>query len=265
MKFNSRTCIPIIPGKMPQIPILLLFYSFVTCYFVSGHCDLLIDDRFECGYPGIMKVECEDRNCCWIPFSQDDLRNPPWCTIPAQDTCGYTMKSSNILQDRCNLSRTAYFSVENIDGDILRVKIRRSKGEFQVPDWIYPEIRKERFKNESSLKLEMFSDKNENFNFKITRNNSNETIWDTDFKEQTSASSFKLKFMYTQIGSRLPTNHSIFGLGYHAGSLNIEPGTRLALFARDSPTIENQNLYGAHPFYIEIRNGKAHGVVNKEN
>lgn len=239
------------------VSILKTFAILISVLQVTkDHCDLLIDDRSECGYPGISKIECEDRNCCWIPFSTNDLRNPPWCSKHASNYCGYTMLSSNLLQDKCNHSRTANIAVENIYEDVLRVKIVRSSGDFQVPGTLYEN------ENASKLKFESFTDKYDNFNFKIIRTHTDQVIWNTDLSnDPLSASSIVMKLMYTQVGSRLPSNHSIFGLGYHAGKLKVESGNRLTLFARDSPTIENQNLYGAHPFYLQIQDGKAHGVV----
>ena len=245
-----------------HVVILAVIFGFWGNW-IEGHCDLLIDDRNECGYPGIERVECEDRNCCWIPFSQDDLRNPPWCSKPASDSCGYSLipGNENLLQDRCNSSRTANITIEMIDANILSVKIIRTKGEFQVPSSIYPILNYSTSINEKLLDYKTYEDQNNNFNFKIYRTDTNETIWETDLLNQASSSSIQMKSFYTQIGSKLPLDHSIFGLGYHAGKLKVEPGTRIALFARDLPTIEGQNLYSAHPFYLQLQNGKAHGVV----
>ena len=230
---------------------------------VIGHCDLLIDDRSECGYPGIERVECEDRNCCWIPFSPDDLRNPPWCSKPANNSCGYALVPDNpdLLQDRCNSSRNADINIQAIDENILRVKIIRSKGEFEVPDSIYPLLSYSKITHQKSLEYEAFEDEYKNFNFRIYRADTNETIWNTYLSNPTSSSSIRLKYLYTQIGSQLPLNHSIFGMGYHSGKLKVEPGSRITLFARDSSTIAGQNLYSAHPFYLQIQNNRAHGVV----
>lgn len=241
--------------------ILLLIVISVLIHVTIEHCDLLIDDRIECGYPGIMKMECEDRNCCWLPFSADDLRNPPWCSVPASNYCGYKMLSNDLLQDQCNKTRTANITVESVYEDVLRVKIIRSTGDYEVPDNIYPFHTTSN--QENKLKFEAFEDNYGNFNFRTKRQDTEEVIWDTDLRDDSSSSSIRMKFMYTQIGSHLPSNHSIYGLGYHAGNFKIEPGSRLALFARDSATVENQNLYSAHPVYIEIQNGKAHGVVKQ--
>ena len=247
--------------KYDLIFTVAILFIWVKC--VKEHCDLLIDDRSECGFPGIGRIECEDRNCCWIPFSLDDIRNPPWCSKPSNDSCGYSSIPDNnkLLQDRCNTSRTANITVQWIDENILRVKIIRTNGEFQVPESIYPTGNESNLNDKKLLGYEFFNDKNSNFNFKIYRADTNETIWDTDLQNQFSSSSIRMKSHYTQIGSKLPLNHSIFGLGYHAGKLKVEPGSRLALFARDSPTVEGQNLYGSHPFYLQIQNNKAHGVV----
>ena len=241
--------------------IKLLLTIFISIHITNQHSDLLIDDRAECGYPGISDLECGDRNCCWIPFSADDLRNPPWCSVPASNYCGYNMISSDLLQDRCNKTRTANITIENVYEDVLRVKIIRSSGEFEIPDNIYPNNQKFNIAKENKLEIKFFEDEYENFNFRIKRNDTGEVIWDTDLRDESSSSSVRMKLMYTQIGSYIPLNHSIYGLGYHAGKLKIEPGSRIALFARDSPTVENQNLYAAHPFYLQIQNGKAHGVV----
>lgn len=233
----------------------------ISIHITNQHSDLLIDDRVECGYTGISELECEDRNCCWMPFSADDLRNPPWCSVPASNYCGYNMISSGLLQDRCNMTRTANITIENVYEDVLRVKIFRSRGEFEIPDNIYPNHQSFNTSQKSKLQIEFFEDKYRNFNFRIKRNDTGEVIWDTDLRDDSSSSSIRMKLMYSQIGSYIPLNHSIFGLGYHAGKLKIEPGSRITLFARDSPSFENRNLYSAHPFYLQIQNGKAHGVV----
>lgn len=249
-------CCPRDDENMLIFSLILILRKF---FQINANCDVLVDDRNECGYPGISKTECLDRNCCWVPFSASDLRNPPWCSSRTSNSCGYSLFTNHTLKDRCNESNITSLFVDYPYKDVLRVKIIRSENEFQIPDQLYPKL--SIVSNHSELEYKSFKDENGNFNFKIDRISSNETIWNTDLQDDQFASSIKMKYLYTQIGSKLPLNHAIYGLGYHTGKLKINPGQILALYARDSPTVENQNLYGAHPFYIQVQNGKAHGVV----
>jgi len=62
----------------------------------------------------------------------------------------------------------------------------------------------------------------------------------------------------------VPENANIYGFGEYSGPLRRNPdNTRQALYNRDIDTPEQQNLYGSHPFYMEVRNGTAHGVVRR--
>lgn len=55
-------------------------------------------------------------------------------------------------------------------------------------------------------------------------------------------------------------------LGEVIHSLRRDPSnTRQTMWARDSPTPKDQNIYGVHPFHMEMRNGKAHGAVCVES
>jgi alpha-glucosidase (family GH31 glycosyl hydrolase) len=244
-----------------SIFLVLLFLFLKLKTVLEQHCDLLIDDRSECGFPGIEKIQCEERNCCWIPFALNDIRNPPWCSEPANKSCGYKQITPTTLQDRCNSTRFANISVQYIGTSILRVSITRSFNEFTVPSSLFPnEANESSFTSE--LRFESFNDDFGNFNFKIIRLKDSSIIWDTNLPGNNSMSSIQMKNQYTQIGSRIPKNHNIYGLGYHAGPLKIPEGARLALYSRDAPSLPSQNLYSAHPFYLQLQNGTAHGVVS---
>jgi hypothetical protein len=106
-----------------SIFLVLLFLFLKLKTVLEQHCDLLIDDRSECGFPGIEKIQCEERNCCWIPFALNDIRNPPWCSEPANKSCGYKQITPTTLQDRCNSTRFANISIQYIGTSILRVSI----------------------------------------------------------------------------------------------------------------------------------------------
>lgn len=211
--------------------------------------------------------ECISKGCCWVQFSADDPRNPPWCCNPSLNRCGLRRISANHLQNTCNNTMQPIITqVSHPYPDTLRVKIMRSEDEFVIPNWITPDPSRSNINNSNinsnMVKYTEFNDSRGKFNFKIERcTNSSKVIWNTSFNYSSSSySSIRMDHMYTQIGTRLPSNHSIYGLGYHAGHLKLDVGTRLALFARDSATLEGQNLYGAHPFYMQVIGGLAHGV-----
>ncbi|KXS19057.1 glycoside hydrolase family 31 protein [Gonapodya prolifera JEL478] len=66
---------------------------------------------------------------------------------------------------------------------------------------------------------------------------------------------------FLQLATVLPSDAVIYGLGETVDSLRRNPdNTRQAFWARDAPSPVKENVYGVHPFYMEIQDGKAHGV-----
>ncbi|KAG0311380.1 hypothetical protein BG000_006685, partial [Podila horticola] len=66
---------------------------------------------------------------------------------------------------------------------------------------------------------------------------------------------------YLEISTALPDDANIFGLGeVVSGFRRDSRGTRQTMWARDAATPVDENVYGSHPFYLEMRNGTAHGV-----
>lgn len=241
----------------------ILIKGVIAATMVVGHCDLLIDERQECGFVGIGAMECRERGCCWIPHSEADPRNPPWCTIPGNRSCGYTGDTTlltQVLHDVCNVTNRARFQASFPYDDIAHLSVSRET-DFQMPSWLYSPL-PSGLNVSKSLDITLSLDPNQLLHFKVTRKtNGSNALWDTDTKNASHLSSFRLVDKYTQIGSVLPRGHHLFGLGYRAGGLRVRPGSRVALFARDSPTVTGQNLYGAHPFYLQMQDGQAHGVV----
>ncbi|KAK7112214.1 lysosomal alpha-glucosidase-like [Littorina saxatilis] len=68
---------------------------------------------------------------------------------------------------------------------------------------------------------------------------------------------------YIQIGSRL-ASPLLYGLGEHRSrlALDVKGRQKLVFWNRDQPPEENLNLYGTHPFYLNLEadNRTAHGV-----
>ncbi|KAL5484357.1 hypothetical protein EMCRGX_G020837 [Ephydatia muelleri] len=95
----------------------------------------------------------------------------------------------------------------------------------------------------------------EPFFFTIIRRSNSEVVFSTlgtkmQFAEQ-----------YLELSTILPTNYNIYGLGEHIRSFRVPPHTLLTLWNLDIATPSHVNLYGSHPFYLDLRPpGYAHGV-----
>ncbi|KAF9570843.1 hypothetical protein EC968_001331 [Mortierella alpina] len=104
------------------------------------------------------------------------------------------------------------------------------------------------------------------FGFTVLRTSSNERLFDT------AGLGLTMKDQYLELSTRLtgeaaddddprqPVN--LYGLGENMGPLRREPGTTSTHWARDCPCKPHQNLYGSHPFFLQILpSGRAHGVL----
>ncbi|ORY06191.1 hypothetical protein K493DRAFT_252149 [Basidiobolus meristosporus CBS 931.73] len=92
------------------------------------------------------------------------------------------------------------------------------------------------------------------FGFSVERK-TGEKLFDTNglglvFKDQ-----------YMELSTHLPKHANIYGLGETNARFRREEGSLTTIWSRDTPCPEDENAYGCHPFYMEIRDGKAHGVL----
>ncbi|KAG9298864.1 hypothetical protein G9A89_015885 [Geosiphon pyriformis] len=92
------------------------------------------------------------------------------------------------------------------------------------------------------------------FSFYVKRKSDGQTIFDT------TGQKLVFKDQYIEISTLLPAQSNIYGFGEVVAPLKRKEGQRMTLWNRDAPCPEGENLYGSHPFYIEINEGKAHGV-----
>ncbi|GFW91958.1 maltase-glucoamylase, intestinal [Trichonephila clavipes] len=206
--------------------------------------------------------KCLDRGCIWLQRTEE---SQPLCFYP--DGYGYTYqevrKTSNgyhvdlvrttemkMFGDEIEtISLQVYFETKNR----LRLKFAdKSKKRFEVP--IEVPLPPAQSPDDTEYSIDFVNEPQ--FGVIVKRNDTETVIFDTNipgmlFSEQ-----------YIQLSTRLATPF-VYGFGEHTSS-SYKHSTnwkKWSLFARDSSTDSSSNLYGVHPFYMNIEeDGCAHGV-----
>ncbi|KAF9926280.1 hypothetical protein FBU30_004114 [Linnemannia zychae] len=229
--------------------------------------------RRDCGYVGIDAKECYNRNCCWD--STPNNLNAPFCFLKQHACKGYEVKSeeksatgtliklgllggsqgcSRFGQDVPNLSVSIDYETESR----VRVKIVNSdKPRYEIPGITLPNPESTARRNVTKRDYTVKYNKSP-FTFAITRISTGEVIFDSSVA---GMDSLIYEDEYLEISTVLPNDPNIFGLGEVVSAFRRDPrGTRQTMWARDAATPVDENLYGSHPFYLEMRKGLAHGV-----
>ncbi|XP_049848123.1 uncharacterized protein LOC126311211 [Schistocerca gregaria] len=179
-------------------------------------------------------------------YASSDLEDPLSVLLQLQPSTGgpYGRDVENVLM------RTTYYTE-----DIVNVVfLDRDADRWRVPDAVLPGPQ-----NASHPNLEVSLSKGESFGFSIRRRADAEQ---RPIFEVSDDGGLVFEDRYLEITTSLPGDPVIYGLGERVAPLRLPYDDRTyTIFTKDLATPEFLNVYGAHPFYMEMRNGKAHGVL----
>ncbi|XP_047993102.1 lysosomal alpha-glucosidase-like isoform X1 [Leguminivora glycinivorella] len=231
---------------------------------MSDICAQIEDNmRFDC-FPqdGANEKECVQRGCCWLPAK---TQGAPYCFYPPQyDTYRFvnmteTKHGTTAYYQRMRPSgypgdfEVARMDFKYLSDDVLHIKIYDAENKrFEPP---YPEIPmvpepianlKYRVQIESAT-----------VGFKVIRNSDNVTLINTQ-----DVGGLILSDKFLQLSAILPSSQ-MYGLGERQSRFKLDMGWKTyAMFNYDTAPTENTNLYGTHPFYLNLEpSGNSHGML----
>ncbi|CAF3630946.1 unnamed protein product [Adineta steineri] len=219
---------------------------------------------------------CIARGCAW------DLSQGPGivaCYVP-KEKGGYSMtKPSKQISDAVTqysldrLSKTNFSlygkDIENLNVQVsvsgsskIRMTIRDSNAErYEVPVPIQWHPMVPTNSSPAQFKFEITKTVNEQIGFRIRRTSTQSILFDTSL----FAEGFIYDDQYIQIITTTPSRNNYgFGENTHRTFRHtLRDSLRYGIFGRDQqPYGGNENLYGAHPFYMGIEDdGQAFGVL----
>lgn len=213
---------------------------------------------------GASQQACVAKGCCWVP-AEDSLGNIPWCYYPSNYQ-GYTVQSSK--QTPTGMSYTLTRStasgwpadVKTVALDVFYETQKRLRFKFydpahkrfEVPINVAPGPSHA----PSTMDYQVQVPSSGPFSLKVTRKSTGKILFNTEH-----AAPLVFADQFLQLGSVLSTDF-IYGLGEHRSAFKLNTTwTKFVMWSRDQPPVPNANLYGDHPFYLNIESDKnAHGV-----
>ncbi|CAF3239220.1 unnamed protein product [Rotaria socialis] len=244
----------------------------VMLFFVSSasaqQCDQPVDSaRFDCHpEPSVSQQSCLDRNCCWKPIFSPAIRllknhstnyfeGVPWCYYP-RDFPTYQIKTNESTSFGQRLTivkrQSTYMPNEilNLTVDLIyetaqRFRLRiydSTKKRFEVPLQV-PAIETKANATDYEVSLSQTP-----FAILVKRKSTRGILFDS------SASPLIYADQFIKFSSHL-SSPFLYGLGEHRQPLLINVTNewrKLTFWARDIGPAEGVNLYGVHPFHINV-------------
>ncbi|XP_052262842.1 lysosomal alpha-glucosidase-like isoform X2 [Dreissena polymorpha] len=217
-------------------------------------------------YVGANQQTCEEKGCCWLPAGTSTRRlgDVPYCFYPSNYQ-GYKVdsvtKTASGYQATLHLSGPSTWpnDVQNVNVDVtfqspttVRVKIYDPATQrYEVP------IKTNATKTPGMTDYDVaISPQGTDFTITITRKSTGTVIF-------SNANSAPLVFadQFLQFGTQLSSAY-LYGLGEHRAPFLISTNwSKRGFWSRDQPPTLDANLYGVHPFYLNVEDHKnTHGV-----
>ena len=130
-----------------------------------------------------------------------------------------------------------------------------SSDRWEVPEWLIP-----RPNTTTSSPDYDFTYTSSPFGFAVTRKSDNSVIFNTTVPRTGTWNGLQFKDQFLSISTQLDSNSNLYGLQESTQSAGFKLTQKTyTLWNHDTPAAStNTNLYGAHPFYLQIlENGKS--------
>lgn len=242
--------------------------------------------RKACALALISQSACEANGCCWAPTAYDPTGTAcpngsgvPACFLPNPPVKGYRVikridKDSG-LEAYLQLVDGGYFYGKdlpllhlNVDFPTetqLRVTITdATEKRWEVPDIIETTPSSPVVSSSADYDFVLT---HYPFAFAVVRKSTGETLFNTSSPKGSGNEEFNglvFEDQYLEISTQLPQDSFVYGLGERAHPLRLNTSSAYyTFFAADNGGVPFlMNLYGSHPFYLEMRQKSklAHGV-----
>ncbi|XP_055958997.1 sucrase-isomaltase, intestinal [Patella vulgata] len=221
---------------------------------------------------GASQDSCSKRGCIW---AEQKMKGAPWCIYP--ESHGYLIDGDVMMTTRGQSARLHRIQTDTIyGGDIyeklsvtveyqtensLRVKIvPNNVTRYEVPLEALNITASSTLPDVPLYDVTLIKGPPQ-FGIVVKRKGTNTTVFSTDLPGMTYSDQF------LQITTRLPSDN-LYGFGEHIHrrfrhDMNWK---RWSIFTRDIGAVGPENLYGAHPVYMNLENdGKASVVLLKNS